>query len=261
MNSFYDYQTTCGRFSLLLSNSLSFAEREIHAYHEILYCADADTVLHTENRQLSLKGRNLLIIPKGQYHLFDLSATSHFPRLKISVPAEAASEIPECSLFSDIHVYSTLSLHADLLLRQISEALHHIHSAKQAFYLASAVTMLLAELNALPPIKPACYLENSSLLVQVTDHISRNLSNDLSIRNLSKIFSVSPSFLTHRFQKEVGIPLHRYITQKRMIHAWEQIASGREPTKIYPDCGYSDYSSFYKAYCKFFSVPPSIQTK
>lgn len=98
-------------------------------------------------------------------------------------------------------------------------------------------------------------------MVRITEHISHNLSGDLSVRNLAKTFNVSPSFLTHRFQKEVGISLHRYITQKRMIYARECIDAGKKPTKIFADCGYKDYSSFYKAYCDFFSMSPSAQGK
>lgn len=257
MNTDYDYKMTAGRFHLQLSNTLTIAEREIHSYHEILYCPNVQTVLHTERRQLTLSGKNLLIIPKGQYHLFDLSAADRFPRLKIAVPDAVTGEIPGCSLFLDIHGYNVINLPTELLIRQISETLSKGQTDMQAFYLSCAVWMLLAELNSMPPAKLKCSQSNNVLLVQLTDYITQNLSGDLSIKALAKIINASPSYLTHRFQKEVGIPLHRYITQKRMIYARELIDSGEKPTKIYLDCGYKDYSSFYKAYCDFFSAPPS----
>ncbi len=259
MENFYDYHLTGGGFHLQLSNSLSITEREIHPYHEILYCPDVQTVLHTENRQLTLGEKNLLIIPKGHYHLIDLTRINRFPRLKICIPDEIVSKTPGCGLFSDLRVITALNLHTELLLRQISELIPKKQTDAQIFYLSSAVMMLLAELNALPPAGQETYKENSALMVQITRHIARNLAGDLSIQTLAKLFSVSPSFLTHRFQKDVGIPLHRYITQKRMIYARAQIDAGEKPTKIYADCGYKDYSSFYKAYCDFFSHSPSEQ--
>ena len=261
MENFYDYQQTSSGFRLQLSNSLSITEREIHPYHEILYCPDVQTVLHTENRQLKLGGKNLLIIPKGHYHMIDLMRINRFPRLKICVPDEIVSKIPCCGLFSDLRVISTLNLHTELLLRQIGELIPAEPTDLQDFYLSSAVMMLLAELSTLPPTSQGAYKENNALMIQITRYITKNLAGDLSVQTLAKVFSVSPSFLTHRFQKEIGISLHRYITQKRMIYARERIDNGDKPTKFYADCGYKDYSSFYKAYCDFFSHSPSEQVE
>ena len=94
-------------------------------------------------------------------------------------------------------------------------------------------------------------------IVKVIAYISEHLSSNLNVKLLAKTANVSPSFLTHKFPKEVGIPLHRYIVQKRMVYAKERIDLGERPSKIYVDCGYRDYSSFYKAYLNFFGVPPS----
>lgn len=257
MKNYYDYKTTIEKFQLQLSNTLSIEEREIHPYHEILYCSDVQTVLHTESRQLKLMGNNLIIIPKGQYHLFDLTNIDQFARLKIVIPEETISSLPCRALFSNIQVHKAINFHTELLIRQICEVLHEEQKHKQGFYLTSSVMMLLAELTETPPIKLEHYYENSSVLIQITKHISQNLSDDLSIPNLAKAMNVSPSFLTHRFQKELGISIHRYITQKRMIYARELIDSGYKPTKIYLKCGYKDYSTFYKAYCNFFHIPPS----
>ena len=45
--------------------------------------------------------------------------------------------------------------------------------------------------------------------------------------------------------------------QKRLIYAQKLIVKGQKPSKTYSDSGFSDYSSFYKAYLKFFGYPPS----
>ncbi|MBQ2742579.1 MAG: AraC family transcriptional regulator [Oscillospiraceae bacterium] len=38
------------------------------------------------------------------------------------------------------------------------------------------------------------------------------------------------------------------------------MTNNNPPTKIYLDCGYRDYASFYRAFVKMFGYPPS-QTK
>ncbi|MBQ8408536.1 MAG: hypothetical protein IJY39_06680 [Clostridia bacterium] len=42
-----------------------------------------------------------------------------------------------------------------------------------------------------------------------------------------------------------------------MILAKQLIDSGSLPTRVFSDCGFSDYSSFYKAYVKHFAHSPS----
>nr|MBQ4319131.1 AraC family transcriptional regulator [Clostridia bacterium] len=68
---------------------------------------------------------------------------------------------------------------------------------------------------------------------------------------------VSESTLFRTFRKELGITLHRYITEKRLSYARKLIMDNENPTNIFLDCGYGDYSSFYRAYSKMFGHPPS----
>ena len=42
-----------------------------------------------------------------------------------------------------------------------------------------------------------------------------------------------------------------------MILARDLFLSGEHASKIYADCGYRDYSSFYKAYVRIFGFAPS----
>ena len=68
---------------------------------------------------------------------------------------------------------------------------------------------------------------------------------------------ISASGITHRFKKEFGIPIHKYIMQKRLIYAKRLVEEGKQLTKIYSDVGFKDYSSFYKAYMNYFGYAPS----
>ncbi|MBR2181446.1 MAG: AraC family transcriptional regulator [Oscillospiraceae bacterium] len=65
-------------------------------------------------------------------------------------------------------------------------------------------------------------------------------------------------FFDNRFSGRTAI--YRYITEKRLIYAHNLITNNNPPTKIYLDCGYRDYTSFYRAFVKMFGYPPS-QTK
>ena len=46
-----------------------------------------------------------------------------------------------------------------------------------------------------------------------------------------------------------------------MVYAKQLLEEGKKPTEISAMCGYSDYSTFYKAFVKRFSSPPSAVEK
>ena len=68
---------------------------------------------------------------------------------------------------------------------------------------------------------------------------------------------MSESAFAHLFKKELGMPPHKYIEEKRLYYAKHLISKGEKPSKIYSECGWSDYSSFYKAFRKMFGISPS----
>ena len=55
----------------------------------------------------------------------------------------------------------------------------------------------------------------------------------------------------------MGISLMKYIRQKRLLMARHLLEKGERPLSIYSKCGFSDYTTFYKAYVKYFGKAPS----
>lgn len=45
--------------------------------------------------------------------------------------------------------------------------------------------------------------------------------------------------------------------EKRLIMAQNMLIMGNKPTKVYEECGFNDYTAFYKNYIKFFGRSPS----
>ncbi len=91
-------------------------------------------------------------------------------------------------------------------------------------------------------------------------YINSNLEKDLSIQTLCQRFFLSRSQLCQRFKESTGTSIGKYISSKRMILARQKIRQGQKPTDIYTACGYQDYSTFYRAYTRFFGSSPKEKT-
>ena len=260
MCTYFNDKLTYNGITFQLSNDASFDEREIHPYHEILYCIVADAMLLFENRQEKICSNQLIIIPKETYHFFDLNGGGEFTRLKISFSDAALCASDFSKLLNGESIISSFNDRVKFILMRLYQIMSDAKCEKRGLYMFSAFLMLLTELDIDGTSRSVIRQgTDSGLAFRVVEYISENLRADLSIENLSRQMHVSESAIAHEFKNKLGISIHQYVTQKRLIYAKKAISLGAQPSKIYSDCGYGDYSGFYKAYVNYFGYPPSAE--
>ena len=91
---------------------------------------------------------------------------------------------------------------------------------------------------------------------EVLRYIAAHLQEELSVESLSKRFYISRYYLMHRFKEVTGYTLHHYISQKRLLWAGELIRSGLPVMKAAEQAGFSEYSTFLRAFQNTFHVSP-----
>ena len=91
---------------------------------------------------------------------------------------------------------------------------------------------------------------------EVLKYIAAHLEEELSVDSLAKQFFMSRYYLMHRFKEVTGYTLHQYISQKRLLLAGELIRSGVPVMKAAEQAGFSEYSTFLRAFRKTFQVSP-----
>lgn len=95
-----------------------------------------------------------------------------------------------------------------------------------------------------------------SLAEELVAYINLHLFDDISIASLSRCFFLSPSQLVRIFKNATGSTVWDYIIFKRLSAAQSMIRDGKMPGKAAAECGFHDYSSFYRSYLKRFGVTP-----
>lgn len=106
------------------------------------------------------------------------------------------------------------------------------------------------------------YLKDSKALKydpqidRLLKYINENLNKKLSIEELAQKFYLSRYYLMHKFKAETGYTIHSYINQKKLIMAAERIREGQDINKAAYDCGFTDYSTFLRAFKRMFNKSP-----
>ncbi len=98
--------------------------------------------------------------------------------------------------------------------------------------------------------------QEQSVALTLVRYVNEHLYEDLSLSALSERFHFSKSQLTRQFRNATGSTLWNYILIKRLMQAQHLIQQGAAPGKASEQCGFQDYSSFYRAYKKRFHLSP-----
>ncbi len=105
------------------------------------------------------------------------------------------------------------------------------------------------------------FVLNSDMLTRVRQHIAAHISEELTIEELSRLFNYHPNYFIRLFRRETGYTPYQYIVQQRMQYAVTQLNLGLPNDEVCYACGYTDSSTFTRAFRKYYGVAPQKYRK
>lgn len=105
--------------------------------------------------------------------------------------------------------------------------------------------------------KPAPMLPKSKRMLDIMHYLDAHLTEDINIDTLAEKFYISRFHMMRRFREETGTTIHSYISDHRLMLARDLISQGIPATEVCFQCGFGSYSSFSRAYGKFFGTTPT----
>ena len=98
--------------------------------------------------------------------------------------------------------------------------------------------------------------EKPELLDQVLAYIELHLSERITLSEMAHQFYVSESTISQTFRKKMGVSFYRCVTQRRLIASKTLIEKGLSLESISEQVGFSDYSSFFRAFKQEYGISP-----
>ncbi len=231
---------------------------EIHPFHEIIYFLSGDVTLFAENQKLKIKNNSLIVIPKNTYHSFEFLNEEEYHRLVFHF-----YDIKEFTKQLDKLISNNMLL-ADNLKDDIINLFDRIIVYFSDDYDNNDFELLLKS-SFIEMIVKLGYIEKNEItssrnadttLAKMLEFIDNNFCKGINSEIIAKEFFLSKSTVEHLFKKEMNIPIHRYITEKRLNYAYSLLLDSTPATQVATLCGYNEYSVFYRAFKKMFSVSP-----
>ena len=95
------------------------------------------------------------------------------------------------------------------------------------------------------------------LVAAAIDEINSHLSDPITLEAISNTLFVSKYHLAHTFKQHMGISLHQYVIGRRLANAKEMIDAGSSLNAVCTECGFSNYSNFYKIFKSRVGMSPT----
>jgi AraC-like DNA-binding protein len=148
------------------------------------------------------------------------------------------------------HAYSGLS---DVILFC---GFDHMYST---WYYAALFAALCLNLLLFPPGRQREEEALSPLLTRALDYMNRNLFTIQSVDEVARALFVSPSYLYAQFRSCLHQSPKKYIQDKRLLAAQRMLRAGGKPAAVSRECGFREYTTFYRGYTALFGHSPSAE--
>ena len=241
-----------------------------HSFYEILYCQCSDRVEYlVGTERYRLQAGDIVVVAPGVSHrpLLPEDMNAPYKRDIIWISKAFVELLPKMLAKSGL----TEEISGSLLLRTkgtkwefLGELFRWgVKEAEQAkpeyegIVLGNSLTILAYMARALKETGVGrMEAEKPELLDRIMNYIEDHLSERITLEDMAKQFYVSVSTITQLFRQKMGVSFHHCVTQRRLIAAKNLIAEGIGLEQICEQVGFSDYSTFYRAFKQEYGISP-----
>jgi AraC-type DNA-binding domain-containing proteins len=263
-------------FELYYYSDLGFksVEPHVHDFYEYYFPISSNISMQIKNHTYPLSTRSVILIPPMVKHRAVVNdPTVPYQRYVLWISKEYMKKL--ISISEDFNYLNDLAKKGTYIFQYSEDEVYTLHTLILRFLqenignrfgqhtflqlILHELLMILARKESEHTItagQTVSSRNDSDLIESMTAYIDRNLTTDLSLKSLSNHFFVSEDYISHLFAARLHVSPHQYVLSMRLAHARMILIAGRQINRAYLDCGFKDYSSFYRAFKKAFAVSP-----
>lgn len=233
-----------------------------HNAYELLYFVDGNATHVIEDRKYKLKKGDMILIRPFQYHFIQINAPEKYERYNILFDPERHNIDGVHRIPTDMEV---INLSGNRIAEDLFRKCDLYYRSSDGETFDKILSHLLSELFYHISLFPQPLSKNgktlSPLISKALKYVNDNLCTITDMGEIAEKLFVSESYLFRLFQKELHQTPKKYIMEKRLLLAERMISSGEKAVSVSKQCGFGDYTSFYRNYTAFFGYSPSERKK
>lgn len=244
-----------------------------HNYYEVYLFLNGFVKVAVEDKIYNVKYGDILLVPPYAIHqLLPASSDTNFEYRRIYMyitePCLASFDFKGESLLSPIQQATKdkrYFFHIPIYdFEQIYQAMFLLFRSKKTDYYGkemlnrSRIIQIITLLNK--NIQMDTESHDTTHITPVIDdvytYINHHYQKPLTLDMLANRFFINKYTLSKLFKEQLLLTVHEYITMKRISTAKLLIKQGTPPSKVYLEVGFSNYSTFFRAFKKLEQISP-----
>lgn len=247
-----------------------------HRYCELFYCIAGKGIYTVEGTDYPFSPGTVMLMRYGEVHKLHIDTSERYERIVLHFPMSVFDDTPWSGELAKL--YTDRPLGKGNMFKGGDEQTAYIErtmrnmcrenvtdEAERVALMNAGLMAVLSELrgitddggaNVPKPLAEGDAISNeivSSVIAYINDH----LTEDWTLGKLESKFFFSKSYLNRAFKMSTGSSVWDYVVMKRLLVARALLREGKSANEASEECGFRDYSSFYRQYKKRFGVSPS----
>ena len=238
-----------------------------HDFHKVVVFLSGQASYHIAGQTYHLTPWDILLVDRHAIHRPEIDASVPYDRFILWIQNDIPQqELLKCFQKANDRSYNLIRLHPSLQ-EKLKELLMDLESAARSEDFAKDILtqalflQFMVYLNRIFLEKQYIFDRKSysfdSQIAEILQYINHNLQDDLSVDELASRYYISKYHLMRKFKEETGYTLHNYIVSKRLLMARNLISEGMPVVKAAHESGFTEYSTFSRAYRRQFGQTPS----
>lgn len=273
-NHHYEIVSKYGNEDFQYSHAISYGSSEdeyclhSHAMYELVCSISGDVVYLIEGHQYHMENGSLLLISPAVPHKLFICSDDPFERHSFYISFAGSNS----TLSTMINQFRCVSGHdrfgsiyyepqdVESILKDFERLSKVSSSPKESSrnlvpYLAEG---LLANLIfVLDGISPLQFTKSTTKTIdQIMLYLNKNFTKSLTLQSVADSFHISKDYCNRLFKQASGMTIMQYVIYNRVLYAKKLLSEGVLATEAALMAGFSEYSNFYRAYCKITGSKP-----
>ena len=242
-----------------------------HRMFEIFYFISGDCYYTVEGTDYPLEPGYILLMRDGEAHTLHVRSDAPYERVSIhfsqdivSILGNATNELFLNRLLGKNNLFIPADDSAEFIRSCINNISRDPSSTVSEEQIVSYLLPIISELYHIKnsndgknvgPFVPAQH-GSSETVSKIIEYINNNLVTIKDLEELEREFFFSKSYINRIFKDSTGSSVWDFIILKRLLLARTLLQEGKQANIVASECGFCDYSSFYRQFKKRFNVSP-----
>lgn len=243
-----------------------------HMFYEVLFCRQGNVDYLLDNQRFRVQQGDIVLIPPGMGHRPLFLEELKEPYVRYALWIDAAFFKGACAQYPLLDLCFQQCRKRGSYLRRttraswvgLQAAFDSLHREAEEQQPCWELCLAMGALTLMTHISRTYYYQDSAapaaesntLLDQMFQYIDNHLGEKITLEDVARQCMVSKSTVSHVFREKLGVPFYQCLVQRRLAAAKKSMLRGQPLRQVCEECGFADYSSFYRLFKKEHGISP-----